>query len=226
MKSIVGLLLLGALSGCALPKSPNGWVAREAEQDDLDDDGPSRLQLLFCYGPVTSHCLVRIVGPNDERVLWDPGGIYGRRSSVVDRRADVVHGKVPSLEKYWSYRMTLRQRSDMMGVFEWDVPDDEARDLRTPLVYGHDPDAPERTFETDIVGLACGLALGDYIMRYTSPRLNVPVVWVLPKDTADWLWVNHPPDRVIMFDREADPLVYEPSRPLDQTAADRDDGRM
>lgn len=226
------LVFLGvsiSLASCALPRVPKGWEARQIVVQELDDSGPSRLQLLFCYGPITSHCLVRIVGPSDELTMWDPGGIYGFHSPMVARVDDVIHGQVPSLKAFWSYRLTMRERSEMMGVFEWEIPDDEARHLRRPLVTGDDLNNPFHRFQTDVPAMTCGLALSDYLIRYAGPRLMVPIRWIQPADTASYLWSHHPPDRVIMFNRQSgvQPMVYEPIRSMGYTAeSSRLDGPM
>jgi len=210
------------LTGCIPygPSPPAGWMARPVRQpESLFNDHPregSLFQLLIGYKRFMGHSALRLVGPGDERLFWDPGGRYGE-AGERQRQKDVIVGKdVPDIMDYAYFRYTAKPHLETeFTVMEWVIPDQTAASMRRVLVEGGDrkPSGdmpPERKFQTDVPAMFCAVAMSHFLMRYGRGGLTVSKSYAYPHDLVIDLWRNHPPRRVIAFKRTGGAILYLP----------------
>lgn len=214
------VLLTG--TGCAGggPVVPPGYAERPATSGDLVEPDDPRLQIIICYGQVTSHVLIRLVDEGEPLLLWDPGGLYGldnpkaaspyrRANPAVRREADVVHEGIPSLSEYWTYRQHLEARNQSIAIFEWALTSDQLVRLHTPLATGMTLDG--QRFATRVRGMWCGTATGDYLKKFAPDLLPHAGNDLNPATMTNRLWKKDHPSRVILFTQDA-LWIYEPTR--------------
>ena len=186
---LIPMLLIAAGCHTGKPLIPQGWsvvrtgpVARAKESD-------GHLKLIICYGAgLSNHAAVRIESPPGEPLFWDPGGRFGTVPPLHERVRCVVLGRPPTLEQYWHFRTDFCAER-WMEVFEWDLPADEAKRLRTILCDGS---AGRGGFDTDYVGLACAVGVSDFLRYSRAAGIRLGDWYFLPHSLAAVLWCQHP----------------------------------
>jgi hypothetical protein len=207
-------------TGCVLspaPYRPADWTSRPLESGPhTDPAGGPHLQVIITYGGLTSsHSAVRVVGPGDQVVFWDPAGDYGRWGIPlnpvygpyplgVDRSSDVIRRDPPDLQTYVRFRWGLDDTG--VEVFEWDLPPEEADRLRVILLRGTDPSTGAR-FTTNTAPPFCATAVAAFLRRFVSPTSTLSGWYFFPHSLARALYAQRP-SRVLVFLKDGSSVLW------------------
>jgi len=226
---LVLALMLFALSGClpAQVSVPDHW--QEQPVDTMPPFDPATLgpdesfvQLLVSYGGTTSHNVLR-VGPvtnsdTPEGILWDPAGRFGVDHKPWPRRGDVLMPS-PSAARYWEFRLWLgnqnRGMSREMLVLEWIVPRESVEPMYEVLSQAWEGDGKSETFDSEVMGGFCGIAMANFVQKYGSDALPVNRSYINGHNMAHDLWRKLPPHRAFLFKRNGSTLQYFYEKPAD-----------
>lgn len=186
---------------------PPGWLAQPYHAEADPDDG--RLQVFICYGQVLSnHSALRLVTPERPTLMWDPGGTYEHDDPAYGREHDVLTRGDVSVDQWWHYRKDIC-REPVVEMYEWRLPDKQARRLYAILTTRHDPLDPSQTFEPDALGLGCSLRVSTFLDRFADGRPAVQAHYFWPHELGEHLWAQSP-DRVVIFRSGGPTLAYIP----------------
>lgn len=171
-----------------------------------------KLQVFICYGWMTSnHACMRIQGPEQHALFWDPGGGYGQHDDDIPTKYDLLLDEhAISVEEVWHYR-SVGCNEPAMLMFEWPLSQQDARNLRDVLVQGQRQDGQGGRFESDAPGGFCSMALSSFLRKFSS-HTPLPRRWFWPHNLAKQLW-KYDPARVVLYQRHQQPVVYVASDP-------------
>ncbi len=225
MKHAARLLLLAILCpavGCHhAGTTPAGWYGQTITAPDTNNPAShtqgngiratGTLQVIICYGKVLSnHTALRLTAPDQNPLLWDPGGTYRQDDPAYARRHDVLTNNAPSIDEWWRYRRD-GCREPVMEVYQWSIDAEQARRLHAVLLNRADPADPSQTFEPDAGGLQCSTRVSEFLMRFADGRPGVTKKFFWPHKLGEHLWGQNP-DSVTVYRADAPP-------PLTATAA-------
>jgi len=228
------LACLSAVSACIplSPKAPKGWHGTKVENPaPLFDDQERHsilFQLLFGYRRVWGHSALRLIGPGDHKIFWDPGSHYGDSKRLnIKRIKDVIfEHDVPSIMTYMNYRYDEAALLEThFTVMEWYISDDTAADMRRVLIHGYDPEnepepPPLEKFQTDVPTFFCSAAMCEFLQKYGRNEITASKTYNYPHHLLNELWHTHPPQRVIVFNSDRTATVYLPPDTRQPTACD------
>lgn len=168
----------------------------------------ARLQVFICYGWFTSnHACVRIDGPGKHALFWDPGGGYGQHDEAIPTKHDLLlDNDAVSQAQLWDYR-SIGCNEPAVLMFEWLLSQQQARDLRDVLVNGQRKDGKGGSFDSDVPGGFCSMAVSSFLRKYTSELTPLPRRWFWPHNLAKHLW-KYEPARVLLYQRDEPVIVY------------------
>lgn len=194
MRLLFLLFTVAMMTGChGGLHVPDNW----RESPDASDTSVAKLQVILCFGPVTSnHSVLRLQQSNNAITFWDPGGMYG---SEANRSHDLVLVDQPTAEQFWEFRRDAAGEIFHL-VYEWDLSSTRADELAAVL---HDID----TFETGRAGGGCCKAICEFFQLHAPDLADVPKRWLFPHALAKHLWTQ-PVDRVRLLQKNEDPRVY------------------
>lgn len=192
MRLLLLLFTVAALAGChGGLHVPDDWTPT----DDAAASG--QLQVILCFGPVTSnHSVLRLQPSSGDVIFWDPGGMYG---SEANRSRDLVLVDQPTAEQFWDFRREATGEIFHL-VYEWDLSEVRADELAAVLTE-HD------TFETGRAGGGCCKAICEFFQLHATDLADVPKRWLFPHALARHLWTQ-PVDRIRVFEKHKAPRVY------------------
>ncbi|WP_454060965.1 hypothetical protein [Candidatus Nitrospira salsa] len=217
---------IAMLSGCVVgpaPYLPHDWISHSHELiDGPNQSTRARLQVFITYsGLETSHSALRLVTSKGQVIFWDPGGDYGRFDDDWDaehgsfpegtrRGNDLILANPPTVDSFAHWRWTLHDTS--LEVFEWDLADLQARQLRQVLLYGTDDTHPAGSFSTWTYPMFCTMATSDFLKRFASPMIQLPQQYFFPDTLAKALYTQSP-SRVHVYTQDGTKAVYSSPGP-------------
>jgi hypothetical protein len=216
-RSAASLLWLAAVcifgSACTFNRGPTkGWIGETISTSATQPSGGAsggggRLDVIIPYDKLLAgHAALRLTGPGELGLLWDPGGYFGEHDPHYHRMHDLLLDPAPTVEDYWLGRWHSYGDSYMLA-FEWDLSPAETLRLRTVLVDGMwHGDGPE-CYDPAAIGGACALTISDFLKHFASERTHIHEAWLWPGFMAEHLWADSP-DRVYMFDANGPTVVY------------------
>lgn len=231
-RAVTGILLLSGLAGCipSGPRAPAGWATTVIESpaelftDDVGDG--SLFQLLIGYRRVLGHSAIRLVGPGDQKVFWDPGGGYGKLKGI-ERDGDVIlDDDVPDIMSYMDHRYReIPLLETEFTVMEWHIKGRSAQAMREVLIDGWSPIQtggiePEKKFDNNVPTMACATAMSRFLRDHGQGEVAVTKVHVYPHDILYEVWRSHPPVRVISFKRDRTAALFLPQEAMKRFTSD------
>lgn len=200
------------LSGCVIgpaPYLPDTWKMQSPSIQRVSEMRHTpRLQVLIMYsGGASSHSALRLVGRENDVLLWDPAGDYARfdgrdffqenaKNQLPRRMRDLIIRDPPTLETYAQFRWSLDDTS--VKVFEWDISPTQADQLRLILLEGTDELHPSGSFSSLTWPFMCTVAVSDFLQRFTKPIIHISDWYFFPHHLAETLY-QQTPDRVRIF---------------------------
>ncbi len=212
------------VSGCVIgptPSLPNASkIPSSGIQRVSEHQHTPHLQVLIMYsGLASSHSALRLVGRENDVLLWDPAGDYARfdgrdffqektKIQLPRRMRDLIIRDPPTLETYTQFRWSLDDTS--VKVFEWDISATQADQLRLILLEGTDELHPSGSFSSFTWPFMCTVAVSDFLERFTKPIIHISDWYFFPDRLAETLY-QQTPDRVRIFTPDTDERTYSPS---------------
>ena len=199
ISQLLGIVLLGALSGChgPAPYLPEAWTPKTIGSLALEDNDEARMDIFIIYSShMCSHTALRIYSPKEGSVFWDPAGGYGTDEYpvVAARHNDLVVDPVPTVLDYVDFRQYLP--TSRMEIFEFKLPDEVAVRMIDILRSGYYPDG--KRFYTRTDAFYCSTRISEFLSKYAGDVVNVGKEF-FPHNLAKRLYAQ-PPDRVIIYD--------------------------
>lgn len=205
LQLFIAVMTLALSVGCfhsPAPYQPTRWPGRTAPIDVLSDSARHPvLQILIAYNVYwPNHTALRLVVDSGQTLFWDPGGGYGKATSDIVRRSDLIIEDAPSLATYMVYRWT--NNDQVVEIFEWVLTHAEARRLAASLRAGAArTDFAETGFRTATPGFFCNAAVSSFLFNYGGPSLHLGDSYLLPSLLSRELYTRHP-DRVMLLKRD------------------------
>ncbi len=224
---VTGLLFLTLLfmSGCNTTHTKflsDHWVAQSSALHLVSTPSrTSRLQVIITYdGLLSSHSALRLESDNEIVTFWDPAGAYGLVGHFTDQHGnrikpygkrirDIVATHIPDIPTYMKFRWFVGDSS--VEIFEWDLPTQQIEDLRRILQKETDETHPQGEFHTETTPAFCSLAISDFLIRFTKPRINLADTYLWPHNLGEAL-LDQSPSRIRVFVRGQEEMVYLPPR--------------
>ena len=219
---LVLIFQFAALCGCVVgpaPYLPQDWIPHPGEFASVSQTPHSKLQVIVTYsGFESSHSALRLVTSEGGVTFWDPGGDYGRfdddwnaqygpMAEDIRRDNDLILSNPPDIGTFVRWRWTLEDTS--VEVFEWDLSELRAQELRHILLKGTDDTHPSGSFSTWTFPLFCTMATSDFLQRFVSPLIQLPERYFFPDNLARVLYTQSP-SRVRVFTWDGQKTVYTP----------------
>lgn len=203
-------VILFLITGCIhipAPHLPQSWIGTPVDWDSLaDDPGQAKLQIIIAYGQlVENHSALRLVCPDRQVIFWDPGGGYNAEKAPHTRWNDLIVEDPPDLKTYMKFREIHYDLA--VEIFEWNLEIAQAKKMHDVLKNGTDNNHPAGIFRTNTLGLFCSTAVSDFLKRFATDIMTVPDTYFRPNKLARVLY-SQSPDRVLIFRRNQQPLVY------------------
>ncbi len=211
------------VSGCVIGPTPsltNTWEIPSSGIEIVSEHPHTpHLQVLIMYsGLASSHSALRLVGRENDVLLWDPAGDYARfdgrdffqsnaKNQLPRRMQDLIIRDPPTLETYAEFRWSLDDTR--VEVFEWDISPIQAEQLRLILLEGTDELHPSGSFSSFTWPFMCTVAVSDFLQRFTKPIIHISDWYFFPDHLAETLY-QQTPDRVRIFTPETVERTFSP----------------
>jgi len=180
-------LALFVLSGCSTTHTQylsDHWVSQPQVLHLVSaNTRASRLQVIVTYdGSLSSHSALRLESENGNVTFWDPAGAYGLVGHITDqhgkpikpygkRAKDIVITHIPDIPTYMKFRWLVGDSS--VEIFEWDLPNQQTKELREVLQMETDETHPKGEFHTETAPAFCSIAISNFLQRFVTPTLTL-----------------------------------------------------
>ena len=213
--------ILCLVSSCTLkpaPHLPNTWIKQlPVVKTTTQQTHPARLQVFV----TDTHTALRLETLNEPVIFWDPGGEYGLSDydwgtqyeplpEGIKRDNDLIVSNPPDVATFINWRWIVEDGT--VEVFEWDLPDSQAQELRDVLMNGTNDTHPTGSFSTWTFPLFCSIATSDFLGRFVSPTIQISETYLFPENLAKALYTQSP-SRVRVFTIDGENAVYAPPGP-------------
>ena len=215
------LLTLIFLSGCSTTHRQylsDHWVSQPQVLHLVSaNTRASRLQVIVTYdGSLSSHSALRLESENGNVTFWDPAGAYGLVGHITDqhgkpikpygkRAKDIVITHIPDIPTYMKFRWLVGDSS--VEIFEWDLPNQQTKELREVLQMETDETHPKGEFHTETAPAFCSIAISNFLQRFVTPTLTLADTYLWPHNLAEAL-LDYSPSRVRVFVRGKPEMVF------------------
>src|SRR5690606_28870151 len=117
-----------------------------------------------------------------------PGGAYGQEDPDIPKHHDLLLDEhALTALQIWDYRAQGCNEPAML-MFEWDLTQEQAQRQRDILIHGQTSDQPGGSFDSDVPGGFCGMAVSSFLRRFTDGLVPLPRRWFWPHNLAKQLW--------------------------------------
>ncbi len=214
----VGSLMLGGCAHSHLDRVPENYIKKEIPQTSVvDESPPAKLQVLVTRNAIySSHSAIRLLYQG-KVLMWDPSGSYGdldeHKNFFAEHPLPDNYSKInalvmrgaPDLPSY--FRFAMHTEDNSMEVFEWIVPETQAKLYRDIFIQGATVENNRYDFGTYHPFLLCSSYLTRFLQRFVGNTFKLNETYFFPDSLAHELFEHHP-DTIYFFFKNRPVMVY------------------